>query len=97
MATNLLEDVTAGVMDVETLTQTLAASKDLAQQILENSFPSLEVVNELARKINDSIVPDELVQDILENATNSRIIAEMALETAEMARYCSPCFLLLSY
>lgn len=97
MATNLLEDVTAGVMDVETLTQTLAASKDLAQQILENSLPSLEVVNELARKINDSIVPDELVQDILENATNSRIIAEMALETAEMARYCFPCFLLLSY
>ncbi len=87
MAVTLLEDINSGLMDIETLTQTLTDSKSLAEEVLDSSLPSLESVMELAMQINESVISDDLVQEIMENATSSRIIAEQALETAKRARY----------
>ena len=74
-------------MDAENLTQSLNATKSLAEEVLNTSLPSIESVMELAKQINESIIPEDDVQEIIDNATNSRVIAEQALETAEMARY----------
>ncbi len=87
-ATALLEDIISRIMDVSALSQTLAATKSLAQEVINISLPSVESVTELARQINESVISDDLIQGILENATNSRIIAQMALNTAETARLC---------
>ena len=55
--------------------------------MLNFTLPPLESVADLARSINESIIPDEVVQEVVNNANASRLIAEQALETAQNARY----------
>lgn len=55
--------------------------------VLNISLPSLESAVVLATQTNESIIPEEILQDILDNATASRTTAEQALAAARNARY----------
>ena len=80
------DDVANGFNDVEELISQLNVTKTLAEKIVSISLPPLSYVEELARNINDSIVPDTQVQEILANATASHEAAQQALELARNAR-----------
>lgn len=80
------DDVANGFNDVEELISQLNVTKTLAEKIVSISLPPLSYVEELARNINDSIVPDTQVQEILANATASHEAAQQALELAHNAR-----------
>ena len=81
-----MDDVDTGIFDIEQLKAQLESIKTLTQQIFNTSLPSLEYVQELARRINSSILPDEQVQGIVTNATESYEIAQQILELARNAR-----------
>ena len=81
-----MQDVDTGIFDIEQLKTQLESIKDLTQLIFNASLPSLEYVQELARSINSSILPDEQVQGIVANATESYEIAQQILELARNAR-----------
>ena len=80
------DNVTNGFSDVEELISQLNMTKTLADKIVSISLPPLSYVEELAKGINDSIVPDTQVQEILANATASHEAAQQALELARNAR-----------
>ena len=61
-------------------------AKALSQDILNISLPSLEYATSLARQIDENMVSDEVVQEIMENATRSRMTAEEAMAIAQNAR-----------
>ena len=80
------DDVAGGLDDVKELISQLNMTKALAETILSISLPPLSYVQELAKNINDSIVPDTQVQEIVANATASYETAQQALELARNAR-----------
>ena len=80
------DNVTNGFSDVEELISQLNMTKTLADKIVTISLPPLSYVEELAKSINASIVPDTHVQEILANATASHEAAQQALELARNAR-----------
>lgn len=81
-----MDNVDSGIFDTEQLKTQLEGIKAVTQQIFNTSLPSLEYVQELARGINASILPDEQVQGIVINATESYEIAQQVLELARNAR-----------
>lgn len=90
------DDVTTGMFDIEQLKTQLENTKILIQQIFNISLPSLEYVQELARAINASILPDEQVQGIVANATASYEAARQVLELARNARSALSIFCVLT-
>lgn len=87
-AESTLSTINSALAEAESVTQRLSTAKSLAQAVLDITLPSLESVMELAAQLNESILPDELVEEIVANATASRVLAEQILSTAENARYC---------
>ena len=85
-AEDLLQDINLGIMDADSILLNLTVAKDLALAVLNMSLPPLASAEDLARQINRSIIPDDIVQDIVDNATASRMIAEEALAMAQAAR-----------
>ena len=64
---------------------TLAMSKNTSRSVLSvRGFP-LERTQQLAESIGGTILPDEFVQEIIKNASNSHETAIEALTTAENA------------
>jgi len=88
-ARTTLDNIELNLSNTGALMQQLNAAKSMAQDVLNISVPSLEYAVTLASQINDSIVPDDVVQEILNNATSSRMAAEQAVATALNARYVS--------
>ena len=86
-ARTTLDTIASNLTNTDMLMQQLNTAKSVAQNVLNLPLPSLEYATDLARQINESIVPDDVVQEILANATSSRMAAEQALETALNARY----------
>ena len=80
------DDVAGGLDDVKELISQLNMTKALTEEVLSISLPPLSYVQELAKNINDSIVPDTQVQEIVANATASYETAQQALELARNAR-----------
>jgi hypothetical protein len=60
--------------------------KTAAMSIFDRVLPSLDHVQELARNINASILPESQVAGIVANATASHTVALQALEIAHNAR-----------
>lgn len=80
--TNLLESL----QDITGINLLLNASKTVALGILELRGPSVEYAEILAADINGTILPEDFVDEILRNASRSRMIAEEALSKAQEAR-----------
>ena len=96
MADGILQNVESAFADagrveevIEAASAELELAKDSAQQLLSSSLPSVEYVQDLATQINNTILPEDVVEEIVGNATASRQAAESALATAQNARYTS--------
>ena len=85
-AETILGDINSALSSIGHFFQNLDYIKRLALVVLNVSLPSLESIVDIARQINESIIPDEIVQDIMDNAAVARTIAEQALATAQNAR-----------
>ena len=88
-ARTTLDNIALNLSNTDALMQQLNTAKSMAQDVLNIPVPSLDYAVTLASQINDSIVPDDVVQEILNNATSSRMAAEQAVATALNARYVS--------
>ena len=85
-ASAILNSITPSITTVGNLTQQLNRAKALSLEILNISLPSLEYAMSLARQIDENMVSEEVVQEIIENATRSRMTAEEAMAIAQNAR-----------
>ena len=88
-ARTTLDNIELNLSNTGALMQQLNAAKSMAQDVLNISVPSLDYAVTLASQINNSIVPDDVVQEILNNATSIRMVAEQAVATALNARHVS--------
>ena len=86
VAQNVSTDIDSGVTSAEALTLQLESTKNLAEQILNLTLPSVEVAEQLASSINSSILSSEQVDEIVANATTSNMAAQQALGLARNAR-----------
>ena len=85
-ANDTLDGVNSALSSTDPIFQNLESVKSLALAVLNISLPSLESAVELARQINESIIPEEILQDILANATAGRTTADLAWAAARNAR-----------
>ena len=69
------------------LTARLSSIKNDTRIVFDSVLPNLDYVEELARSIASSVIPEDQVADIIANATASQHIAQLALELAQNARY----------
>jgi hypothetical protein len=69
------------------ITLNLTQTKVVVERILNLSISfSIEEAEALARQINDTILPPEVVREIVHNATIVKQVANWTLETALEAR-----------
>lgn len=69
------------------ITLNLTETKAVVERILNLSISfSVEEAEALARQINDTILPPEVVREIVRNATIVKQVANQTLETALEAR-----------
>lgn len=76
----------SGLLRVRELIVQLEATKSATGEIFDRVLPPLDQVEELARSINASILPESQVAGIVANATASHQVAQQALELAQNAR-----------
>ena len=76
----------SGLLRVKELIVQLEATKTATGEIFDRVLPPLDQVEELARSINASILPESQVAGIVANATASHQVAQQALELAQNAR-----------
>ena len=70
------------------ITVNLTQIKTVVERILNLSISfSIEEAEALARQINETILPPEVVKEIVQNATVLKQVANQTLEAAMEARY----------
>lgn len=87
LANSTLQNITDTLNSTVSLSEDLADALRIAEVVRSISLPPLEDATMLADRIVSSIVPDELVADILRDVQASRAAAEQALQLAGNARY----------
>ena len=80
------DEAESGLLEVEELIMQLEVTKMATGRIFDAVLPSLSYVQELARDLSASILPEDQVAGIATNATASHQIAQQALELARNAR-----------
>ena len=80
-----LSNILALLRRVNEIYDVLTASKSTSTRVLGLSGPSEERAVQLAEAINATILPEGLVEQILQNASAGHDIAQAALTTAENA------------
>lgn len=86
LANSTLQNITDTLDSTASISEDLAEALRIAEMVQSISLPPLEDATMLADRIVRSIVPDELVADILRDVQASRETAEQALQLAENAR-----------
>ena len=86
-ANSTLNDIGDTRVLTDLIALNLTQTKAVVERILTLSFSfSTEEAEALARQINETILPPELVREIIQNATVLKQVANQTLETALEAR-----------
>ncbi len=84
-ANSTLSSVMSSLQTIDGILDTLAVSKSISESVLlVLSFP-VERAQQYADSINRTILPDEFVQSILTNASNTHEVATNALNISQSA------------
>ena len=84
-----LASLTGTLSSVNDSFHTLSDVKELVQSVLDITIPSLEYAAMLASQIEENALPQDVIDEIVQNATESRAEAERALNTIRNARLAS--------
>ena len=87
-ANSTLDDIANALMTADKIQSNLTQIKTVAQRILGLSVNfSVQGAEVLAQEINETILPDEVVDEIVQNATIAKQEANQTLATAMDAWY----------
>jgi len=82
----LLQSIGRAQRELLNISRNFSTALNISRMINEIELPSDEAVSRLADRIRSNVVPDELVVEVMTNASLSAEIARNALDLAQNAR-----------